>query len=158
MRPNRSEPDHELQPVLLLTNGVTWYLRSSVVVSGERVRVDTPRTFLGFFPLGRDVLDSDLGLITGSKLGAHLYPARLAVGVALLVAAALLGWSSLTPAVLAAAVGMLLLSLIAVIRIERVGLEPFLVPVCLAHLGRASRVVDAINGDHEVEQSAEAPS
>ncbi len=129
----------------LLTNGVTWYLRSSILVSDERVHVDTPRTFLGFLPIGRKRLDAHLGVVEGCSLGPHLYPVRLAVAVGLLATVIVLDWGLLRAIVLAAAIGMLLLSLVAVIRIDQADGERFVVPVCLAHLGRASRVVSAIN-------------
>lgn len=145
MRPNGGADRQSERQVSLLTNGVTWYLRSSIFVSDDRLRVETPHTILGFIPIGTKRLDADLGHVRGSSLGPHLYPGRLAVAFGLLVAAFVLDWSPLAVSALVAGAAMLLLSVIAVMRIDQVGGERFLVPVCLAHLGRASRVVEAVN-------------
>lgn len=84
LRPNRDAHRESMQWVSLLTNGITWYLRSSILVAPGRARIDTPRTTLGFIPVGRKRLDSELDHVTRSGLGPHLYPGRLAIGLGLL--------------------------------------------------------------------------
>lgn len=59
LRPNRDAHRESMQWVSLLTNGITWYLRSSILVAPGRVPIDTPRTTLGFIPVGRKRLDSE---------------------------------------------------------------------------------------------------
>jgi hypothetical protein len=126
--------------VSLLTNGVTWYLRSSLDLESGRVRVTTPRTFLGFVPFGTKRLEMGAAELQHISLGAKLYPERLIAAVALGLLA-VFGNFTAVGTVLAAVggVAMLLLSFIAVIRIEGAGRRPFIVPVCLAHLPRARR-------------------
>lgn len=139
-----AETGGELAParVSLITNGVTWYLRSSLEVDGSALRVSTPRTVLGFLPIGTRHLDSDLGDVKRAALGVNVFPVRLivAIGLALIALFGNLG-TVITVGFTIATVAMLLLSVIAVLRIELNDESRFIVPVCLAHLRRAGRFV-----------------
>lgn len=128
--------------VSLITNGVTWYLRSSLELGGSDLLISTPRTVLGFLPVGTRKLDSGFEEIERSAIGVKVFPERLIVAVAL---AAIAGFANLgtvgTVGFAIATVAMLLLSVIAVLRVELADGSRFVVPVCLAHLGRARQFV-----------------
>jgi hypothetical protein len=144
--------------VSLLTNGVTWYLRSSLESDELGLRASTPRTFLGFLPIGTKRFDRRLDEVRGVTLGAKLFPERLlvAIGLALVAVFADLGTLG-TVIVIVATVAMLLLSYIAVLRIEPTDGSRFVVPVCLAHLGRAKRFGAAATVRSETGGATEVP-
>jgi hypothetical protein len=128
--------------VSLITNGVTWYLRSSLELGGSALRVSTPRTLLGFLPTGTKQLDSDLDDVTRAALGVKVFLERLVVAGVLAAIALFANLATVGTIVFTiATVAMLLLSVIAVLRVEMNDGSRFIVPVCLAHLGRAKRFV-----------------
>jgi hypothetical protein len=121
---------------------VTWYLRSSLALDGSALRVSTPRTVLGFLPIGTRQLDSDLDNVARAALGVKVFPDRLIVAAGLALIAAFGNLGTIGTVVLAiATLAMLLLSVIAVLRVDLDDGSRFIVPVCLAHLGRAGRFV-----------------
>lgn len=142
--------------VSLLTNGVTWYLRSSAHLEAGRLEVVTPRTLLGFIPVGSKRLGLTTARVRRIALGTKLYPDRLvvAVGLALLAIFADLGTVG-TVLVAVATVAMLLLSLIAVIRIDGGGERSFIVPICLAHIPRARRFAQTVEQAATTQSQAE---
>jgi hypothetical protein len=141
-QPAESDRTSRRTDVSILTNGVTWYMRSTVAADGDRLRATTPRTVLGFLPTGMKQLDEDLRDVARIAVGTKLYPDRLAVALGLGLLAWLVDLGALGTIIVAfAAVGMLLLSFIAVLRIDVRSGRSFLIPVCLAHLGRAKRFV-----------------
>lgn len=142
----------------LITNGVTWYLRSSLEVDGSALRVSTPRTLLGFLPIGTRRLDSDLDDVTRAALGVKVFPDRSIVAVGLALIAVLGNLGTVGTAVLAVAtVAMLLLSVIAVLGIELNDGSRFIVPVCLAHLGRTRRFAADVEARLGPARATEAP-
>ena len=126
--------------VSLITNGVTWYLRSSLELGGSALRVSTPRTLLGFLPTGTRRLDSDLDAVRRAAIGVKVFLERLVVAGVLASIAVFANLGTVgTVAFTIGAVAMLLLSVIAVLRVDLRDGSRFIVPVCLAHLGRAGR-------------------
>ncbi|MFC2177140.1 hypothetical protein ACFLRH_01855 [Actinomycetota bacterium] len=129
--------------VSLITNGVTWYLRSALESDTSVLHISTPRTLLGFLPIGTKQLDSDLNAVARAAIGVKVFPDRLLVAIALASIALLANLGTIGTVVLAiATVAMLLLSVIAVLRVELTDGSRCIVPVCLAHLGRAGRFAD----------------
>ena len=128
--------------VSLISNGVTWYLRSSLEADGAGLRISTPRTVLGFLPIGTRLLDSDLDNVARAALGVKVFPDRLVAAAGLAVIAIFANPGTIGTFVLAiATLAMLLLSVVAVLRVDSDDGSRFIVPVCLAHLGRARRFV-----------------
>ncbi len=128
--------------VVLLTNGVSWYLRSGLTVDQRQLRVTTPRTILGLIPVGKRRLAVDLLELSTVSLGTKLNPGRMIVAAALGLAAAFGGFGAIvTAACSVAAVAFLLLGFIAVVRIEERNRPASTVPVCLANLPRARRFI-----------------
>lgn len=147
VRPVPTGAGVEFSPVetSILTNGVTWYMRSRLAVDDRLMRVATPRTVLGFLPIGTKNFEVDLNEVRGASVGSRLYPERLVVAIGLALLAVLGDFSTVTTILLGVAtLAMLLLSFIAVLRIEAKPERPFIVPVCLAHIPRARRVVAEI--------------
>lgn len=145
MRPAERGGTSDPASVSLLTNGVTWYLRSTIRVAEGRLVVVTPRTFLGFLPIGVRRLESPIRHLNRIRLGTKLFPERLAVAVGLGLVALFAQFATVGVVVLVlATVAMLLLSFVAAIRIEQDDRPPFIVPVCLAHLGRARHMVEEV--------------
>ncbi len=140
---NRSEEtggEFASSRVSLITNGVTWYLRSSLELDDSALRISTPRTVLGFVPIGTRQLESNLHGARRAAIGVKVFPERLIVAVVLALIAVLANLGTAFTVVFAVAtVAMLLLSVIAVLRVELNDGSRFIVPVCLAHLGRAGR-------------------
>jgi hypothetical protein len=131
--------------VELLTNGVSWYLWSSLAVDHRQLKVATPRTILGLVPIGKHRFTVDLRDLVALTIGTKLNPDRVFAAVVLALAAAL-GWFG-TPGTVLCGVGALafcLLGLIAVVRIEAHDRPARTVPVCLAHLPRARRFIAAV--------------
>ncbi len=136
---SRSGTERRVAEASLITNGVTWYLRSRLSVDDQRLSVATPRTIFGVIPTGRHRFTLDLGELTPVAIGTRFYPERLGVAVTLAAAAVLVKPALGTVLLGVGAVAFLLLSFIAVVRIERPTVGRDTVPVCLAHLPRARR-------------------
>lgn len=130
--------------MVLLTNGVSWYLRSHLAVDRRRLEGTTPRTVLGLIPIGVHRFEADLRHLR-VVLGTKLYPDRLLVAalLGLLSLSGLLGTVA-TALLGAGAVAFVLLGFVAVIRIHDQETRPIVVPVCLAHLPRARRLLGLI--------------
>ena len=111
-------------------------------MGGSALRVSTPRTLLGFLPTGTRQLDRDLNDVTRAAIGVKVFSDRLIVAVVLAAIAAFANLGTVGTIVFTiATVAMLLLSVIAVLSVELKDGSRFIVPVCLAHLGRAGRFV-----------------
>lgn len=130
--------------MVLLTNGISWYLRSHITVDRRSLEGTTPRTILGLIPVGQHRFEGDLDHVQAA-LGTKLYPDRLLVAALLgvLALSGLLGTVA-TALIGVGAVAFLLLGFVAVIRIHDQATRPVVVPVCLAHLPRARRLLDLI--------------
>lgn len=128
--------------VVLITNGVSWYLRSRLAVDREKLTVITPRTILGLVPIGTRRFAVGLPDLETVAIGSKLNPDRLAVAAGFGLAAAFGGLGTVgTLLCSVGAVAFLLLAVIAVLRIESSNHPPAAVPVCLAHLRRARRFI-----------------
>jgi hypothetical protein len=126
--------------VTLLTNGVSWYLRSFLAVDGVRISVTTPRIVLGLVSIGSRRFVVNLRDLRHISIATKLNPDRFAVAVGLGLASAFGGFGLIFGILFGVgAVAMLLLSFIAVVRIEERNEKARTVPVCLAHLPRARR-------------------
>lgn len=131
---------------VLLTNGVSWYLRSRLWADRTSIVVETPRTILGLVPIGMRSFTTPLDGRTSLSLSWRVHPERLAVSAALALLAAAGPGPVGTVLTVVGAVAFLLLGIIAVVRIERVDSAPATVPVCLAHLPRARRFIEEVGG------------
>jgi hypothetical protein len=119
---------------------VTWFLRSTLIVDDTRLTVTTPRTVLGLIPVGVEHWAVYTRFLAGIRIGAKLHPDRLAAAVVL---ALLAGFAEVaTAATVLLVVGtvvMLLLSFVAVLRVEGRDGTVRTVPICLIHIPRATR-------------------
>ncbi len=134
-----------LLEVSLITNGVSWYLRSRLAVGRAGLTVATPRTVLGLVPVGTRRLEAPLGDVEAIALGVGIRLDRLAAA-GLLTAALVTGRLERLPAVFVGvgAIALVLLGVHAAMKIrlvDRAGLD---VPVCLAHLSRARRFIAGV--------------
>lgn len=137
----------EVLDVSLITNGISWYLRSTVRLDKARLAVTTPRTVLGLIPMGTDSFDVAFAELRRISIGSRLHPDRLLVAVALALLGAFGSFGApATAGLVVGAVAMALLSFIAVIRIEEVGLKDRTIPICLAHIPRARRLLAEVEG------------
>ncbi len=128
--------------VVLLTNGVSWYLRSRLVLGRQSLRVTTPRTILGLVPIGYGRYGIELTRVDDVTIGTKLNPDRMLVAAVLAIAAVFGGFGPLgTVLCTVGAIAFLLLGFIAVVRIEEQNRPVRTVPVCLAHLPRARRFI-----------------
>ena len=102
--------------VVLITNGVSWYLRSRLAVDGEKLTVITPRTILGLVPIGTRRFAVGLPDLETVAIGSKLNPDRLVVAGAFGLAAAFGGLG--TVGTLLCSVGAVALLLLAVIELR----------------------------------------
>ncbi len=129
----------------LITNGVTWFLRSALVVDDTRLTVVTPRTLLGLVPVGIDKWSLDTHSLAGTRVGAKLHPDRLAAAMVLVLLTVFAEIAVPASVVLViGAVAMLLVSLVAVLRVESQDGTVHTVPICLIHIPRARRFAAVI--------------
>jgi len=132
------------EEVVLLTNGVSWYLRSHLAVDRQCLEGVTPRTILGLFPVGERRFAMDLRDLRAT-LGTKLHPDRLLVALLFGLLAVFGGLGSVATALaVVGSVAFLLLGFNAVVRIHDQTSAPVVVPVCLAHLPRARRFLTTV--------------
>lgn len=140
----RTQEEPARRQVVLLTNGVSWYLRSHLMIDRHNLEGTTPRTMLGLLPIGERRFAVNLRDVRAT-LGTKLHPDRLLVALLLGLWGAFGGLGTAPRAiVIVGAVAFLLLGFIAAIRIEDQSSRPVIVPVCLAHLPRARRFVTLV--------------
>lgn len=129
----------------LITNGVTWFLRSTLVADHTSVSAVTPRTVLGLIPVGVETWAVRPDAITDVRVGAKLHPDRLAAAAVLALLAIFADVAPVVTAILVVAtVAMALVSFIAVLRIEVRDGTTRTVPICLIHIPRAAAFANYI--------------
>ncbi|NNC93085.1 MAG: hypothetical protein HKN80_11420 [Acidimicrobiia bacterium] len=129
----------------LITNGVSWYLRSRLTVDRGQIEGTTPRTILGLVPVGKSRFIIDLSDLTDVRIATKLNPDRMIVATILGLAAVLGGFGPVaTLLCTVGAIAFLLLGFIAVVRLAARDQPVVAVPVCLANLGRARRFISDV--------------
>jgi hypothetical protein len=115
---------------VLRTNTVTFPFHSHLDLRSERLHVRTTRLALGFVPVGRMDVEVHVRDIGSARVGTAVYPARLLAAAVALAAALAVAPGAPRILLTALAVGLLLLGIVKVLRIERAVGPRLTVPVC----------------------------
>ena len=136
---------HHVAHHVLNANSLTPWLHTRIDVDGAIVTVDAPRAVLGIVPIGRRRATFDVADVTGIDVGWRPFPARLvtaALAAGLVVTLDPATETTITLVVIAA--WLAILSFVSVMRIQRRGARPIVVPICTLQRDRAHRIADRI--------------
>ncbi|MFA5889827.1 MAG: hypothetical protein WDA27_02555 [Actinomycetota bacterium] len=117
---------------VLLSNSLTFYMQVRISVTPASLRIDAPRSILGFLPAGRKALEFPFADIQEIGVAWAVLPTRLPAAVALFAAVvAFTPGIALSIALVVVGLWLLPLSVIKVIRIRPRRGRVRKVPICL---------------------------